>query len=69
MAFTSVQIASQALKLLGDSAITSFTDPGNGAKVMNEIYEQTFQAVLTENYWRFAMKKATLVLICILEII
>jgi len=62
MAFTDVQIASQALKLLGDNAITAFTDPGNGAKVMNEIYEQTVEAVLTENYWRFSMKKATLVL-------
>ncbi len=62
MAFTDVQIASQALKLLGDNAITAFTDPGNGAKVMNEIYEQTVEAVLTEGYWRFAMKKATLVL-------
>jgi len=62
MAFTDVQIASQALKLLGDNAITSFSDPGNGAKTMNEIYEQTVEAVLTENYWRFAMKKGTLVL-------
>lgn len=62
MAFTSVEIASQALKLLGDNAITAFTDPGNGAKVMNEIYEQTVESVLSETPWRFAMKKATLVL-------
>jgi len=60
MAFTDVQIASQALKLLGDNTITAFSDPGNGAETMNEIYEQTLECLLTENYWRFAIKKAAL---------
>ena len=61
-AFTDVQLASQASKLLGGSSFTAFTDPGNEAAVMNEIYTQTYEAVLMESYWRFSMKKVTLVL-------
>ena len=55
-----IDIASNALQLIGDNPINSFSDPGAGARVMSAIFETTLEALLTETYWRFAIKKQEL---------
>ena len=57
---TDIDIASNALQLLGSKSITSFDDPGSGAAVAKALYESTLTAMLTRTYWRFTMKKQSL---------
>jgi len=57
---TNIQLASNALQLIGDEPISSFADEGVGAKVMGAIYEPTIKALLSSHYWTFTLKKQKL---------
>lgn len=55
-----IDMASNALLLLGDSAISSFTEGGFGATIMANIYEDTYRDVLSSHPWSFALKEQSL---------
>jgi hypothetical protein len=55
-----IDIASNALQLIGDLPINSFDDPGAGAAVAKALYSDTLLAMLTRTYWTFTLKKQTL---------
>jgi len=57
---SAVDICSSALVLIGANPISSFTEPGAGAKVSAQLYESTLQRYLTDYYWGFATKKQSL---------
>lgn len=54
---TDIQIASNALLLIGDDPINSFTEPGAGATVAAAIYYDTKRMMLSEHPWTFALKE------------
>jgi len=60
MAFSSIQLVSNALILLGDQPINSFDEPGAGAKAGSNLYESTYLAMLSSHRWKFATKKVKL---------
>ena len=55
-----IDIASNALQMIGANSISSFTETGGDAAVANALYEPLVIDILTCNYWRFAMKKQAL---------
>jgi hypothetical protein len=55
-----IDLASNALQMIGATAINSFDDPGAGAAVAKALYEPLLTALLTRTYWRFTMKKQQL---------
>ena len=55
-----IDIASNALQMIGAGSISSFDDPGAGAAVAKSLYESLLIALLTNSYWRFAIKKQKL---------
>ena len=55
-----IDISSNALQMIGASSISSFDDPGAGAAVAKALYEPLLTALLTRDYWRFAIKKQKL---------
>lgn len=57
---TSIDIASNALILIGDEPISSFTDPGAGAEAAANLYPETYRQVLSEHPWSFALKEQKL---------
>jgi len=57
---STIQISSNALILLGHPPISSFDEPGAGAQAAANLYEMSYQSMLTTYRWRFATKKATL---------
>jgi len=58
---TNIDIASNALLLIGDEPISSFTEEeGAGAKVAANIYPETYKQVLAEHPWSFALKEQVL---------
>lgn len=57
---TAVDIASNALLLIGDESINSFDEPGAGAKAAKAFYQQTKEAVLAWHPWSFALKEQEL---------
>lgn len=60
MAFTDIQICSQALVLIGENPITSFSDGNTAAVVAENLYEATVEDVLGNYPWRFATAQAQL---------
>jgi len=58
MTATDIKIASNALLLLGHEPISSFEEPTAGAQVASNLYESTYDSMLTTYRWRFASKKA-----------
>lgn len=61
MATTSaISICSNALILLGDQPISSFTDGDTGSLIAANLYESTYHAMLTETLWHFATRTANL---------
>lgn len=60
MAFSKIQLASNALILLGDAPISSFNDPGAGAKAISNLYESAYLSILSSHRWNFATKKLQL---------
>ena len=57
---TDISMCSNALLLIGHSTISSFTDPGSGPVVASNLYETTYENMLTLHRWRFATSKAAL---------
>lgn len=58
--FSDIQMASNALILLGDEPISSFNDPGAGAKAAKNLYESAYLSILKSHRWNFAIQKAKL---------
>ena len=56
MATSAVNIASNALVLIGDSPISAL----NESPVANALYDQSYKSLLSIHRWRFATKKAQL---------
>lgn len=54
---TDIEICSNALLLIGDTAISSFSDSGAGAEAANDFYQETKNEVLSYHPWTFAMKE------------
>ena len=54
---TDIDIASNALLLIGDSPINSFTESGAGATVAKAMYTATKKMMLSEHPWTFALKE------------
>lgn len=57
---TSIDICSNALILIGDDPISSFTEPGAGAEASANLYSETYKQVLSEHSWSFALKEQEL---------
>jgi hypothetical protein len=57
---SAIDIASNALQMIGAKSISSFDDPGAGAAVAKALYTPLLEAMLTNTYWRFAIKKSSL---------
>jgi hypothetical protein len=57
---TSIDIASNALILIGDDPITSFSEDSAGATAAANLYADTFKQVLAEHPWTFALKELQL---------
>jgi hypothetical protein len=57
---SNIDIASNALLLVGDEPISSFTEPGAGAKVAANLYQATKEMVLSYHPWSFALKEQAL---------
>ena len=57
---TAIDMASNALLLVGDNPISSFEDPGAGAKVAGALYPDTKRRLLSEHPWSFALKQQRL---------
>ena len=58
--YTSIDLASNALLLIGEETISSFTDDSTAALVAANLYELTFESLLTLHPWRFASTQVTL---------
>lgn len=57
---TDIEMSSNALLLIGDSPISSFTEAGAGAQAAANLYPETYRMVLSEHPWSFAMKEQKL---------
>ena len=55
-----IDIASNALILVGDNPISSFTEPGFGATAAANLYTNTYAATIAEHPWTFALKEQKL---------
>lgn len=55
-----IQIASNALILLGHPPISSLSEPGAGVQAVANLYETSYQNMLTLTRWRFTVKKTQL---------
>ena len=53
---SNIQIAWQALTLIGAGRIQSFSEAGAAGETANELYEDTYQYVLADHFWTFASK-------------
>ena len=59
----SVGICNLALTMLSTSRIASLTEDSENARKCNAIYDLTRDALLTDSYWNFALKEASLALV------
>ena len=55
---TDIQIASNALLLLGHEPIASFEEPTAGATIAANLYDSSYKSMLTTYRWRFATKSS-----------
>lgn len=55
-----VDIASNALRLIGDQPITAFDDNSDRARLLNAVFNSTRDAVLRAHPWNFAVLRAAL---------
>lgn len=55
-----IDIVSNALILIGDNPISSFSDPGAGAQAAGNLYPGTKTSVLSTHPWTFALKEQKL---------
>jgi len=54
---TDIAMSSNALLLLGDNPISSFSETGAGAQVAANLYPETYRAILATYPWSFALKE------------
>ncbi len=54
MAFTKIQIISNALSLIGKGPITAIADAGDFGKHAENMYDMTIESILAADDWRFA---------------
>lgn len=57
---TSIDMASNALLLIGDDPISSFSDPGAGAQAAAAFYADTYAGILATHPWTFCLKEQLL---------
>jgi hypothetical protein len=57
---TSIDMSSNALVLIGDDPISSFSDPGAGAQAAANLYPDTYRSILAGHPWTFALKEVFL---------
>ena len=57
---SSIDISSNALLLIGDEPINSFTEPGAGAQAAANLYPSTKTRLLSTHPWTFALKNIRL---------
>jgi len=55
-----IDMASNALILLGDNPIASFSDAGAGAQTAANLYPSAYEQFLSEHPWSFALKELEL---------
>lgn len=55
-----IQLASNALLLLGHEPIAAFDEPTAGAQIASNLYDQSYKFILSQHRWRFATKQAVL---------
>ena len=60
MSLTDIDVASQALVLIGANPISDFESGSTEALVANNIYETIVKSALTRSRWRFASGQVTL---------
>lgn len=60
MANSNIDIASNALMLIGDNPISSFSDPGAGAAAAANLYQEVKESALSFHPWSFALKEQEL---------
>jgi len=60
VANSALDVASNALFLMGADSISSFTEATPEAKVANALYEDIVQSSFASHRWRFATRQATL---------
>ena len=58
--YSSVTLANHALLLCGASPIVALTDDSANARAVNEVFETTRKAMLTDCRWTFALTRTTL---------
>jgi len=58
---TALGIVNQALRRIGDRAITSFSDDSTGARASLAFFKTAMDEVVSEYEWSFARKRAALV--------
>jgi len=54
---SAIDFSSNALLLVGDNPISSFTEPGAGAQAAANLYPQVKQKLLAYTNWSFALKQ------------
>lgn len=57
---SAISISSNALILLGHAPIASFNEPGSGAQAAANLYDISYENLLTIHRWRFATRKVKL---------
>jgi hypothetical protein len=57
---TDIEMCSNALILLGDNPISSFSEAGFGATAANNLYTSTYEDMLSSHPWGFALKEQKL---------
>ena len=55
---TDIQIASNALLLLGHEPIANFEEPTAGATIAANLYDSSYKSMLTTYRWRFATRSS-----------
>jgi hypothetical protein len=53
-------IVNRALQLVGYQSVSSIQQNDRGARAMNRAYKPVLYSILQENYWTFAIKRATI---------
>lgn len=60
MSSSALQLCNQALRLLGEAGITSFTEGTELANTCSTLWQETCRSLLSSYPWRFTLRKAEL---------
>lgn len=55
-----ISICNRALQIVGYQPISSLQDGSRGARAMNRAYQPVLLSILRDNFWSFAIKRASL---------